>query len=298
MKFPNTLNKILKTPLFIAYLGGLCLMSITLYSPDAIGELMPFNMNPVSRQLAPVAVSPNPYRFISQHESTKPKVFCGPTSLTMAFSPYLDAQNQAELLKTVERFAEILHTDSEKGTRVEQMLQGIETLQASKVFHTSWQPVRYDGIHHVARSYYDGTWFKIPAWPQNTRALRKSISRGDLVLGHLGWYQQNEKRQTFERKGGHYVLLTGIYTDEAQPMTWFLEMLDPLEAEDSLTQGLYTLKLNPVEKSKHRFKVEDAQGQFTPRLVKGAWMQPYPPTGKKEEVLTFVEGLLILRQSK
>ena len=273
-------------------------MSACVFPPETNAETTTSSVNRVSRQLAPVAVSPNPYRFISQHQSSKPKVFCGPTSLAMAFSPYLDAPNHAELLKAVEAFSSIVNTHAEKGTNVSQMLQGIETLKATSALNGSWQAVRYQGIHHVSRSYYDGKWFKIPAWPQNTRALRKSIARGDLVLGHLGWYQEEAKRQTFKRKGGHYVLLIGIYMEEAHPDTWYLEMLDPLEAQDSPTQGRYTLRLNPVEKSKHRFQVEDPQGQFTPRLAEGAWMQPYPPTGKKEEVLTFLEGLLILRQSR
>ena len=72
--------------------------------------------------------------------------------------------------------------------------------------------------------------------------------------------------------------------------------MDPLDTPQAFysRSPRYMLDFRPFNEEKKAFKAIDPQKQFRPRPVGTALFQPTAPPGKKDEVMTFLEGFVVL----
>jgi hypothetical protein len=244
-----------------------------------------------------LARSPQAYQFFSQHDTAYPAVYCAPTVLAMAFSPFLTSQAVTSEALThsasyVERFAQPLQTSPTQGTTVRQVLDAFTYFNTQDALAPEWNDVWYQGIHTVPAHYRQN-----PAqWARFNPELLHALEAGGVVMAHLGWYVEDAEEKRFLRKGGHYVLVTGVWESSEAVGHYFLEFMDPLDTPQafySRSPG-YMLDFRPFNEEKKAFKAIDPQKQFRPRPVGTALFQPTAPPGKKDEVMTFLEGFVVL----
>ena len=292
-----------KDPLFTnpSCLFTLFFMLLTTFCPlkvHALENTVPKTPIASSLALASMKVlttSPNAYHFISQHDTAYPAVYCAPTVVAMGLSPYYpDLANNAPSAY-VETFAEYLSTSRRCGTTVQQLLEGLDDLNTQHALAQKWDDVWYQGIHQVPTHYYHNRKHQAQWASLNADALN-AINAGDIVMAHLGWYVEDAEAKRFLRKGGHYVLVTAAYESPEAEGHVFLEILDPLDTQAMFKDRLprYSLDLRHVQAEQASFKVEDPQKQFRKRRVGKALFQPTPTPGKKENVMTFLEGFVVL----
>jgi hypothetical protein len=259
-----------------------------------------------------VAKSPVQYTHISQELTEFPRVYCGPTVVAMGFSPYYADWAYYHPDEYVENFARHLQTSPTLGTTAEQMLKGMTYLDTYHDKAELWQSVQYEGIHQVPTSYLK-TGSKQPQLPTINTWLISNLQKGSMVIGHLGWYVENAETKEFERKGGHYVLITGVYKPKAANGIQYLEILDPLDHKGvamlkpiqkpdgkkgekiapPANRG-YIMELRSLDANKKLFKLVDTTGQIHPQTAGNVLFQPYPTPGKEAAVLPFLEGVMIL----
>jgi hypothetical protein len=252
---------------------------------------------PLYVNLHPLALSPHDYPHISQYQTRHPKVYCGPSVLAMGWMPHQAPPSPLSLSDYVDSFAELLGTSATQGTNVLEMLAGLEQLPTLKGEPSAKRRVWYEGIYEVPRRYAPHV-LSLRRWPHANARVLKALRQGDLVVGHLGWYV--EGAHSFQRKGGHYVLITGVYESLASPRHLFLDILDPLDHEAPVTLSStdrrlhYVMDLRPLAKAEQAFPVQDPHQQFPERLAGAAFFQPFPTPGKKEAVMPFLEGIMVL----
>jgi hypothetical protein len=259
-----------------------------------------------------VAKSPVPYTHISQELTEFPRVYCGPTVIAMGFSPYYPDWAFYHPDEYVENFARHLQTSQTLGTTAEQMLKGMTYLDTYHDKAHLWQSVQYEGIHHVPDAYYKAG-SKKAELPSINSWLTGHLQKGSMVIGHLGWYVEDADTKEFVRKGGHYVLITGVYKAKTANGIQYLEILDPLDHKgvpmqkpiqkpggkkgEKITPPQnkgYLMELRTLDANKKLFKLVDTTGQIDTRTAGNVLFQPYPTPGKEAAVLPFLEGVMIL----
>jgi hypothetical protein len=254
-----------------------------------------------NQSLKTLAQSPNVYRFMSQHDTKHPTVYCAPTVLAMAFSPYVDDSTPHSPTDAVESFAKELGTCPRSGTTVLQILNDLNHFNA-KVPHAShainapiWNDVWYQGIHRVPAHYYHNRKHNAQ-WASLNADVLNALNEGGIVIAHLGWYVEDVEQKRFLRKGGHYVLVTAVYESPDAVGHYLVEILDPLDTVDAFTSRFPRLRLDLrlLSEEKKSFKVVDSSKQFRPRQAGAALFQPTPPPAKVGEYRTFLDGFVVL----
>jgi hypothetical protein len=247
------------------------------------------------KPLNAIARSPNAYRFISQHDTAHPTVYCAPTVLAMAFSPFVADSTKSSPAHYVESFAKELGTCPRSGTTVLQILERLNHFNTQDALAQEWDAVWYQGIHKVPTHYYHNKKHQAQWASLNTDVLNV-LNAGGLVMAHLGWYIEDSPQKRFLRKGGHYVLVTAVYESPDAKEHHYIELMDPLDSNEAFQSRTprYVLDLRPLSEAKRAFKVVDPDKQFRPHQVGQALFQPTPPPGKKDEVMTFLEGFVVL----
>jgi hypothetical protein len=299
MKLPrfSCSPRLLLFGLFIGLIGA------TLFRPAQAGGPTPPSApvaNNRSTLLEPVALSPVNYMHIPQHATHHPKVYCGPTVIAMGYSPYYVDWAFYHPAEYVDNFARHTKTSLTHGTTATEMLNAMTYLTSYHDMADKWEAVEYQGIHDVPRAYYT-TYLNRATLPSLNTWLSEHLRKGSLVVGHLGWYVEDAEQKRFHRKGGHYVLLTGIYKAKTPNEIQYLEILDPLDHKDKPVEKAsatsnkhYIMELRQLTDNKKRFLLTDASGQISERQAGDILFQPYPTPGKEAAVLPFLEGVMVL----
>ncbi len=245
-----------------------------------------------------IARTPNAYRFISQHDTAHPKVYCGPAVLAMFFSPLFPELVTGTPVTYVETFARHLDTSPRSGTSMLQVLEALDYLNTQDALAQEWTAVWYQGIHKVPAHYYHNRKHQAQ-WASLNADILTALNSGGLVMAHLGWYVEETKQKRFLRKGGHYVLVTAVYESPEVKGHYYVELMDPLDTVDAFQSRTprYRLDLRSVPEEKRAFKVVDPDKQFRSRQVGTGLFQPTPPPGKVGEVMTFLEGFVVLTKN-
>jgi hypothetical protein len=253
----------------------------------------------INQSLKTLGRSPNAYRFISQHDTAHPTVYCAPTVLAMAFSPFFVDSTTSPSAHYVESFAKELGTCPRSGTTVLQILEGLNHFNTQDSLAQQWDDVWYQGIHKVPAHYYHNRKHNAQ-WASLNADVLNALNAGGLVIAHLGWYVENVEQKRFLRKGGHYVLVTAVYESPEAQGHYYVEILDPLDTAKAFQSRSprYTLDLRSVAEEKKTLKAVDPEKQFRPRQVGTALFQPTPTPSKKDEVMTFLEGFVVLNLQK
>jgi hypothetical protein len=249
----------------------------------------------IHQSLKTLARSPHAYHFISQHDTEHPTVYCAPTVLAMAFSPFFTNLATRSPAAYVETFAKHLKTCRTYGTTVHQVLDGLDYFNTKDALSQEWDDVWYQGIHKVPAHYYHNRKHQAQ-WATLNADVLDALNTGGVVMAHLGWYVEKSEQKRFVRKGGHYVLVTGVFESPELTDHYYVEFMDPLDTSETFhsRSPRYRLDLRSVSKEQKTFKVVDPYKQFRSRQVGSALFQPTPPPGKKDEVLTILEGFVVL----
>jgi len=253
-------------------------------------------------QLTPLALSPHQYMHISQHLTQFPKVYCGPTVIAMGYSPFYRDWAFYHPDEYVENFAKHLKTSTSRGTSAQELLDGMNYLNTHHDLADRWSALEYQGIHNVSRNYYAND-LNRPSTPDINDWVRSSLSKGSLVVAHLGWYKENTLLRSMVRHGGHYVLVTGVFSSASNPAIRYVQVLDPLDyegegmIEDIVHTRHYMLELRPFSEAQKAYTLKDTSKQFADQPVGNLLYQPEPTPGKKEKVMPVLEGVMILQAS-
>jgi hypothetical protein len=223
---------------------------------------------------------------LSQLNTSTPKAYCAPTSLTMGLmglnTPHWSTTQGYSMVESLAKH--YLHTDAEQGTTPQNMVRGSQDFLKQQ-FPNEQFSVAYHGIHQIAGQ------------PIET-VCPKSLSLSDtqVTVVHLGWYAMVPSKQGLKRLGGHYVLLNHL--SRLNPGFYIARFNDPLLSEAKQEEAEYT----HITQFKHlvtdvkRWHIQDDEESIARNTpLKRLWVLD-PLSYKHVAVLPVLEGVLVIKR--